>query len=484
MRETKQRGVVLIASLILLLLVASACSGTGGNETGSASAPAASDSSGIAESDSPGETSRKAGDGKAAVIEVTAWGDPAVQKVFEKSFKQFNEENKGEVTASLQIIPTDYDTKLTTMIAGNEAPDIAQMESASLAFPLADEGKFLDLMPFLEADEELALEDLAPLHGYYSDKGELIGLNSERESFMVFYNVDMFKEAGVEKPSADPGHSWDWDAFVEAAKKLTFDQNGNNAASPNFDSTKIKQYGVDFGKWWGLWGNFVFSNGGDFVSQDGTEFGLSKPEATEALQKLADLINVHHVAPSPAQAKSLPGGVNSVKTKKVAMLLDGQWMNLQFGNAEMNYDVAPLPKHKETVTMIVSGMFSIFKSTDNPDAAWKVLKSMVDPESVFDLLHDGVWLPPHRDWYSDPDKVKRWTDNQYHTEGFGGTLETVLNHSVPTPTAYVKNFSKMMDLVNPALDKVWTGEQTAEEAMRAIEPKVLEVGIGRREVKM
>jgi len=407
-----------------------------------------------------------------------------VQSVFAKTIDQFNESHQGSINAKLQIIPTDYDTKLTTMIAGNETPDVAQMESATLAYPLAEEGKFLDLRPFLEKDPDLKIEDLAPLHGYYSDNGELFGLNSERETFMLFYNVDMFKEAGLDVPPADPDDAWDWDTFVNVAKKLTIDQNGNDATSPNFDPKRIKQYGVDFGKWWGLWGNFVFSNGGDFVSQDGKSFGLSQPEATEALQKLADLINVHHVAPSPTQAKSLPGGVNSLKTKKVAMLLDGQWMNLQFGNAKMNYDIGALPKLKKPVTMVVSGMFTIFKSTRNPDASWQVLKALVNPESASELMVTGNWLPSKRDWYTDPQILQKWTNNAYHPKGFSGVIDSILNHSVPTPTAYVKNFNKIMDLVNPALDKVWLGETTAAEAMNQIEPKVMAVGIGRRDVKM
>lgn len=459
----------LISILLILLLAVSACSP---NPTSNSNADGSS--GGNANSGAKGAVS----------LELTAWGDPQVAGVYNDAIDKFNEKHKGSINAKIQIIPTDYDTKLTTMIAGNETPDVAQMESATLAFPLAEEGKFLDLRPFIENDPELSIDDLAPLHGYYSDEGELFGLNSERETFMLFYNVDMFKKANVDLPPVDPSDAWDWDTFVEVAKQLTLDQNGNNAASPNFDPTKIKQYGVDFGKWWGLWGNFVFSNEGDFVSGDGTQFGLSQPAAAEALQKLADLINVHHVSPSPTQAKSLPGGVNSLKTEKVAMLLDGNWMNLQFGNAEMNYNVAPLPKMKTPVTMVVSGMFTIFKDTEDPEAAWTLLKTLVDTESVYDLVNTGTWLPSMRDWYTEPDLLARWTENKYHPDGYSGAIEAMLNHSVPTPTAYVKNFNRMMDLVNPALDKVWLGEQTAEDAMKAIEAEVMDVGIGRREVKM
>src|SRR5690606_4983469 len=89
-------------------------------------------------------TSGDTDDSGAVRISATAWGDPKQQKVFEKSIEKFNKDRKGEINVDLQVIPADYDTKLTTMVAGNETPDVAQMESATLAYPLAEEGKFLD----------------------------------------------------------------------------------------------------------------------------------------------------------------------------------------------------------------------------------------------------------------------------------------------------------------------------------------------------
>jgi multiple sugar transport system substrate-binding protein len=58
-----------------------------------------------------------------------------------------------------------------------------------------------------------------------------------------------------------------------------------------------------------------------------------------------------------------------------------------------------------------------------------------------------------------------------------------LNSSHQTPTGYVKNFSKIMDIVNPALDKVWLGQQTAQEAMNSIADKAQAQVQGRRDVK-
>ena len=92
--------------------------------------------------------------------------------------------------------------------------------------------------------------------------------------------------------------------------------------------------------------NFIYSNGGDWLSKDGKEFTLNKPEAAEAIQKLADLINLYHVAPSPLAAKSLPAMNVALQSGISAMAIGGQWMNLDLGNAKVNYDIGVLPKLK------------------------------------------------------------------------------------------------------------------------------------------
>src|SRR5690606_19706090 len=172
---------LLIVFLLIAALLISACgSNSGANSASNSSAPASNNTE--------KNTGAEQASGELVRLEMTAWGDPQVAGVYEDVIANFNATYEGKIEANIQIIPTsDYDTKLTTIIAGNETPDLAQMESATLAFPLAEEGKFLDLRPFIENDPDLNIEDLAPLHGYYSDNGELFGLNSERETFMLFY---------------------------------------------------------------------------------------------------------------------------------------------------------------------------------------------------------------------------------------------------------------------------------------------------------
>jgi len=465
--------------MLAVLLIFTACSSAAQNTGSDAPAEEASEET----SEQPAEEASDAGQ-ELVRLKYTFWGSPQEKKAQEGAIEQFNKKYEGRIQVEGVHIPTSYDEKLTTMIAGNEAPDVAFLESATLAYPLAEEGKLLNLVEFLEVDPEMNMDAIVPNIEFYWAPDKMLGIGAAPEVFQLFYNVDMLAEAGVEAPPADPANAWDWDTFVENAKKLTIDQNGNNALSPDFDPNKIQQYGVNVPLWWGTWGSFVIANGGDFVTADG-KLGLTQPEAIEAIQRVSDLINVHHVAPSPVQAKSLPAPSVSLQTKKVAMAIDGAWVNLDFGVSKVNYAVGALPKMNDgSKSLVVTAAVGIFSSTQHPDEAWTFLKHMINPDNVSDLITSGLWMPAMKDWYTDAAKLSGWAEgNAGHPAGFKeNAVGNMLNgHGHPTPTSYVIDFNKIMDKVNPALDKVWLGEMSAEEALKSVEAQAQAEVKGRRD---
>jgi len=416
-------------------------------------------------------------------LKFTYWGSPDEKKIYDAAVKKYSDSTNGRVTVDSQNIPSDYDTKLTAMIAGNNAPDVAMMEAATITFPLAEQGKLLNLKTFTDKDSAVNLDTLIPNDTYWSDKDTLIGISPGPEMFLLYYNKDMIQAAGVETPPAKFADAWTWDEFIEVTKKLTLDQNGKNATEAGFDAKKIKQYGINgLSGWWGSWGNFLSSNGAEFVTKDG-KFGLSSPEATDVFQKIADLINVQKVHPGPVQLKSMPGTDQALLTKKVAMVVDGQWSNLSIANAKVNYGVGVLPKiGNNTTTQVVCGMFSVFESTKYAEESWGLLKTLIDPESTMDMNKGGLWMPSLKSYYTDPQLIEKWATGPAHPDGYkDAAIDMMLNHSVAGPTFYVKNFNKIMDIVNPALDKVWLGKQSAADAMKSIEAKAQAQVQGRRD---
>lgn len=467
MNTRKFRVSAVVLALIAILALATAC--TAPASTGGAATTAGDSGS--------------AGAGDQIVLEMTTWGSPAEQAGWEAQAAKYQEQTNGRVRVNVQGIPTDYDAKMMTMIAGGEEPDVAMMESASIAFPLAEEQRFINLKPLLDSDPDLSADKLVPNVQYTLDPETVIGLGPGPETFLLYYNEELFSAAGVEPPPSSAEEALTWEEFVEIAKLMTLDEEGRNANDPNFDPERIKQYGVTFGTWWGVYSNFIFSNGGDWLSPDGTTFALNQPEATEAIQALADLINVHHVAPNAAQSESIPALNVAMQTGRVAMAIDGQWASQDLALAGVPYNVAVLPVFDEPVTTVVLGMFAIFDSTEHPDDAWDLVKAMLDPSASLDLYKTGLLMPAQLAWYEDPELKTQWTDHPSRPSGYdGAAIDMLLNHSHQTPTGYVVNFSQIMDVVNPALDLVWSGEQTAQEAMDSIAEQAQALVNGRRDI--
>lgn len=140
---------------------------------------------------------------------------------------------------------------------------------------------------------------------------------------------------------------------------------------------------------------------------------------------------------------------------------------------------------KKPATTVVCAMFSIFKSTKHPQESWELLKALIDPDASIEMLTYGTWMPSLKDWYTDDALLSKWAVNQpSRPSGYkDAVIDVVLNHSHATPTGYVKNFNKIMDIVNPAMDNVWLGKTTAKEAMDSIAAKAQAQVQGRRDVK-
>ncbi|MFC5469207.1 ABC transporter substrate-binding protein [Cohnella suwonensis] len=465
--KRSSRWVILSFSLcILFTAVLSGCSKSDNKESSSTDnkpAATASASQSNASDDNAANENREP-----VTLKYSFWGSTIEKKTVTDALKAF-EKKYDWITVEPVHIPSDYLTKITTMVAGNVAPDVGYM-SAGSALSWAVDGKLANLNEFIDKDPIFRKEDYLDQVWYNWAPDKTLGMSTAVEGYGIMYNKDMLIEAGVELPPTKASEAWEWDKFLEYAKKLTIDNKGRNALDPNFDPDKIKQFGFQYDPYNMM--AAVVSNGGNYLTPDGTGFGLAQPEAIEAIQKLADLMYVHHVSPTPLQTKSLPD--MALQTKRVAITVSGNWALQDFAAQDINLGVGVLPKLKVSNTLSDGAPTVIFSSTKHPEEAWLLYKWMADPEAVLPLIAGGLWMPLKKDWYTNPDLIAKWASgNKAHPEGYvDAFMIQTMENGVRTPGFEVKNLSKIGALVTPALDLVWTGKKTAEEALKEVEPKV------------
>jgi multiple sugar transport system substrate-binding protein len=398
-------------------------------------------------------------------LRFTYWGSEMEKAAIEQMVTAFEKANPDVDVEPIQIPYDEYTARITAMLQNGEALDVGYL--SGLQAPVwAQEGKVLDLTDLIQNDPLLSTTLLATR--YYYAPGRVAGLNTAVEATLLFYNKSLFDQASLPYPPSDPAKAWTWEEFVTAAQKLTSDVYGKHPGEEGFDPAKIRTYGVAFDKIYEGWTiyPFIFSNGGQMVNEDGTRLLLDSPEATEAFQKLADLMWVQHVTPTPDQDQNLPGYVTMLQTGNLAMHISGHWSLLDYASVkDLKFGVAVLPKLKQPVTVVLGSPTVIFATTKNKEAAIRFYKFHNDPQAV-DLFARGLWMPLQKSYYTEPEKMNIWLDNPVHPlEMHPAFTDYVLNYSVPLPSYYLRNYAEVLDVaLRPAMNSIWNNEASAAQA--------------------
>jgi multiple sugar transport system substrate-binding protein len=396
----------------------------------------------------------------------TFWGSTFEKKAIDEMVQSF-EEAHPDIKVDAQHIPENYETKINTLIAAKNPPDVAYL-GAGMAMRLAEEGKLVNVEKYF--DEYPQLTQRLPQTYYYWAPGKTIGTSTAVEIMDLWYNKDLFDEAGVDYPPADAAEAWTWDEFVQTAMELTLDESGTRASEEGFDPENVRQFGVSVPTWYGGWLPFFFSNGGSFTNEDGTRYTLNSPEGVEVFQRLQDLIYEHRVAPSPSQQEQQAATTTvQLQTKRVAMAIDGQWNLLDMSQSNLNYGIAVLPKFQEPKTIVLGAPTVIFKNTEYPEKALEFYLYHNDPTAV-ELYSNGLWMPLEEKYYTEEKFIKQWTDNEAHPPEYReAVIDYTLNYSEPDLLYRIKNWDAIDPKLTAGLDLIWTNKKPAREALDDLE---------------
>jgi multiple sugar transport system substrate-binding protein len=263
--------------------------------------------------------------------------------------------------------PADYYTKIQTMIAGNQAPDLFWLDQDNTV-PYADKGALLDLTDMLKADKSPA----ADLTDYFPSQlataqynGKTYGLPWIAQPVMMYYNPALFDAAGLKQPD----DTMTWDDFKTDMEKLT--------------KPDGSQFGTTLNGWPPIQ-MFVWQAGGEVISEDLKTSPVDSPEALAGEQFYADLIYNKKYAPSEATIKE-QGFEAMMRAGKVATFFGGAADSYDYDHAKDPkipvLKVAPLPKNPKTgkrTTFAWTASTVVSASTKNPAVAYKALIALTD----------------------------------------------------------------------------------------------------------
>jgi multiple sugar transport system substrate-binding protein len=344
------------------------------------------------------------------------------------------------VTIKVETAPFDeYFTKLQTLIAGGTAPDIFELNYENFV-SYASKGVLLDLSSQSAGDSSFSAEVYYPrAYDAFSLNGMQLGLPATFSTVVMFYNQDLFDQAGLDYPTSD----WTWADAVAAAEQI------NDPAA-----------GV-----WGLYSPTQFwefykkaaQNNCEFFNADKTEVTINTPECVEALQTMIDFVQTDKVMPSDADMGGVADG-DLFKSGKIAMDVTGIWMFSAFQDASFKWDIVVEPGLENQATHFFANGVSVFAATQHPQEAWEWAKFFTSsPEAASIRVGAGWELPA----VSDTAVFDSYLSQTPPTNR-QAVLDS-LNFAIVPPV--IERQSEMQDAVNKLLDQVKLGQLTPQEAL-------------------
>ena len=221
---------------------------------------------------------------------------------------------------------------ILTAMSGGDAPDVAMSGSSEAVTLWASQGAIMDLTPAVEPVKgQLESEQVAAGLQWVMYNGKYYGLPFVNYNWGLFYNKDLFKEAGLD-PNTPPKTLDDLKAYAQKLTKV--DASGN--------ITQLGWMPID-DPWRAM--NFVLNSGGKFYDPKTSAPTFNDPNTVAAFQWDIDLAKTYGLDKVIAFTTGFTQGDNPFQLGKVAMYIDGCW-NPEFfklNAPKLNYGVAAIP---------------------------------------------------------------------------------------------------------------------------------------------
>jgi multiple sugar transport system substrate-binding protein len=333
-------------------------------------------------------------------------------------------------------------------LASGDAPDVfPRTGRGALGFAaFASKNAIRPLSDFIKRDK-FDLSDFWPaVIKLLSARDKQWVMPQDFNQTILAYDAMAFQQAGAAPPPGDwKDASWNWNELLKRLQQVQ-----TRLGSSGSERWALSHAG-------GHWNFYLWGNGGDYLSEDGTRVTLAEPPAVEALDFAARLVYGHRVSPPPGV--TFPPGHVLATQSVAATTLPAAQMNIVRGqNRELQFDVAPFPKGTVARGRHVAGGggggYTMFGQTKHPDAAWELLTYIGAREYAVEKVRNGALgprisvakehfvqkgLPPkNAAVYLDAPEHARWEPN-------------------------LTNWDELLREVNAALQPLWRGEKAARE---------------------
>ena len=363
--------------------------------------------------------------------EVVIWDyfETDAQKEMIQSLMDGFNASQDEYEATHVYVPfSDYEKQLTLGIASGELPDLVILDGCSMA-SFIQLGLFGDI-----SDADINWDEYieGPLESTMMD-GKHYGIPFATNCTALYYNKDMFDEAGIDYPDENTT----WDEFHEMAKALTKDGVygfGNAATNTDEGTFQCLQW--------------LYTAGGSYTDiEDGVDAYKLMQEMIEDGSWTKECVNWTQSDVN-----------NNFMAGNLAMQQNGPWQipGIEANAPDLNYGVTVLPKKDADsgqATSILGGENMGVVNKDDTSGAEAFLKYYDQTDVMVDAMKQYGSYPPKTEAANDT----YWTEDPIQ-KAFLTQIET----SIPRgPSASWPSYSSA---IQTGFQEVMTSAKTPEQA--------------------
>lgn len=327
----------------------------------------------------------------------------------------------------------DYFTLLEADFVGGDAPDVFELNYENFVSYAAND-VLLDLSMYVNAEAPYYPR---ALEAFQAD-GTQYALPETFSTVLLFYNADLFDEAGVEYPTAD----WTWDDAIVAGEA-------------------ISALGDDI---WGLYSPIQFwefykkagQNNCQFFNEDMTESTINSEECVTSLETMISFMD-NDVMPDPIEEAGISNEEMFINGQ-LGMVVTGIWMFGAFEDVDFAWDIELEPGMAQHGHHFFANGVAIAQDTEVPEAATAWAEFLTASETAATVRVDAGWELPALD---EPAYFEAYLakDNPANRAAVFQALES------PVTPPVIERQNEMTDIINETLSAVAIGDMDAQTAL-------------------
>ncbi|MBI5929233.1 MAG: sugar ABC transporter substrate-binding protein [Chloroflexi bacterium] len=327
----------------------------------------------------------------------------------------------------------DYFTLLQGDFVADDAPDVFELNYENFVSYAAND-VLLDLSDSLSTDAPYYPAAL----GAFQYEDQQLALPESFSTVLLFYNADLFDQAGIEYPTAE----WTWEDAMTAA-------------------AAIRGLGEDT---WGIYSPVQFwefykkagQNDCAFFNEDMTESTINAPECVQALETMLSFIN-EDVMPDPVEQAGV-SPEELFQNGQLGMVVTGIWMFSAFAEVPFNWDVQLEPGLAHKGHHFFANGVAVAKDTEHPAEAAAWAQYLTSSETAATVRVATGWELPALD---KPEYFAAYLE-QTPPANRAAVFQALESPIVP-PVIVRQN--EMQDTVNALLEAVVNGELDPQTAL-------------------